>query len=313
VEKGVELLKYSRENYPHIVRLLTTAYSDLHDAIEAVNRGEILRYIPKPWDIESLGLELRQALRFYQLHQDREQLRKEKLSVAQRVTGFNRVKDLIMMSAGMGHVRYPLHAIRACLLQFPYTCAATPAERRTDLTDMLHSELTALLDLAGCIRQDTLQPDGLAFRKVDLREQLAGACEKLAPGVSCNIEPQDTVIEAHPALTGKLLSLLIGHVVAGIKPGRGAISVRRTQDDKYLQVNMPSAIQPAGMSIAELPAPILSIYFICYHHGGSIQVDNSDDGPVFMVSLPRFQKDVLLTELPQDWQEEIFRYFETGA
>ena len=36
--KGVDLLNYAREQHPQIVRLLTTAYSDLNDAIEAVNK-----------------------------------------------------------------------------------------------------------------------------------------------------------------------------------------------------------------------------------------------------------------------------------
>ena len=47
-ETGVTLLKHAKDNYPNIIRLLTTAYSDLSDAIEAVNKGEILRYITKP-------------------------------------------------------------------------------------------------------------------------------------------------------------------------------------------------------------------------------------------------------------------------
>ena len=130
VEKGVELLKYSRETYPHIIRLLTTAYSDLNDAIEAVNRGEILRYIPKPWDINFLELEIRQALRYFILNQEREQLRREKLSVIQRVMSFNRAKDLIILSAGMTHVRYPLHAIRACLLQLSVDFKTTTENSR---------------------------------------------------------------------------------------------------------------------------------------------------------------------------------------
>ena len=54
-EKGVVLLRHAREHYPHIVRILTTAYSDLDDAIESVNSGEILRYITKPWDLKLLG------------------------------------------------------------------------------------------------------------------------------------------------------------------------------------------------------------------------------------------------------------------
>ncbi len=68
VETGVQLLARTKERYPTIVRLLTTAYSDLDAAVAAVNCGEIHRFIPKPWDIEALRADLRASL---QLHRER--------------------------------------------------------------------------------------------------------------------------------------------------------------------------------------------------------------------------------------------------
>ena len=65
VQTGVQLLDRVKSNYPDIVRLLTTAYADLDDAVVAVNRGEIHRYILKPWDIEALRAELHNALDLY--------------------------------------------------------------------------------------------------------------------------------------------------------------------------------------------------------------------------------------------------------
>ena len=65
VRTGVQLLDLVKARYPDIVRLLTTAYADMGDAVAAVNRGEIYRYILKPWDIESLRRELHGALELY--------------------------------------------------------------------------------------------------------------------------------------------------------------------------------------------------------------------------------------------------------
>ena len=65
VATGVQLLGRVKERHPNIVRLLTTAYADLDDAVVAVNRGEIYRYILKPWDIEVLRAELHNALELY--------------------------------------------------------------------------------------------------------------------------------------------------------------------------------------------------------------------------------------------------------
>lgn len=68
VETGIGLLVRVKERYPTVIRVLTTAYGELDDALAAVNRGEIHRYILKPWDMGTLRSELHACLR---LHQER--------------------------------------------------------------------------------------------------------------------------------------------------------------------------------------------------------------------------------------------------
>jgi len=88
---GNELLHYARLNYPHIVRILTTAYSELDDTVEAVNQGQIHRYIHKPWNISALRMELKQALDYAALLKEHTQLRQEKLLVRKKQTLSNRI------------------------------------------------------------------------------------------------------------------------------------------------------------------------------------------------------------------------------
>ncbi|WP_054774932.1 response regulator [Methylogaea oryzae] len=99
---GVDLLKLVRERWPSIVRLLTTAYTDYDDAIAAVNRGEILRYIHKPWDIRTLRMELEHAMELFVLRQERERLIEEKLSTRQRLVEAGRARDLLVLCAALG-------------------------------------------------------------------------------------------------------------------------------------------------------------------------------------------------------------------
>lgn len=47
---GVELLERSLESHPETVRILLTGYTDLESVIMAVNKGQIFRYVTKPWD-----------------------------------------------------------------------------------------------------------------------------------------------------------------------------------------------------------------------------------------------------------------------
>lgn len=98
---GNELLQYARAQYPNIVRILTTAYSELEHTVEAVNQGQIHRYIQKPWDISALRMELKQALELAALRKDHAQLLREKLMVRQKQIVSNRIGTLYTLCASL--------------------------------------------------------------------------------------------------------------------------------------------------------------------------------------------------------------------
>lgn len=97
---GNELLRYAREHHPAVVRMLTTAYSELGEAIVAINSGEIYRYITKPWDLESLHADLRNALELAALRAERDSLLREKMGVQQQQLLGQRVGQLALACAG---------------------------------------------------------------------------------------------------------------------------------------------------------------------------------------------------------------------
>lgn len=101
-ERGNELLHHVREHYPHIVRMLTTAYADMGEAVEAINRGEIFRYISKPWQLEQLKVELRTALELAAVRFERDSLLREKLLVRQAQL---RGERLVAMSGALEALR----------------------------------------------------------------------------------------------------------------------------------------------------------------------------------------------------------------
>jgi signal transduction histidine kinase len=51
---GVEFLRRVRVQYPDMVRILFTAYADLIAAEQAINVGEVFRFISKPWHPDEL-------------------------------------------------------------------------------------------------------------------------------------------------------------------------------------------------------------------------------------------------------------------
>lgn len=69
---GVEFFNIIRKAHPEPVRILLTGYADLDVVIDAINRGEIFRYIRKPWDEIELTTAIQNA---FELYQTRKQLK----------------------------------------------------------------------------------------------------------------------------------------------------------------------------------------------------------------------------------------------
>jgi len=51
---GIDFLEWTKTVSPDSVRILMTGYADLHSAIESINRGEVFRFVTKPWDDNEL-------------------------------------------------------------------------------------------------------------------------------------------------------------------------------------------------------------------------------------------------------------------
>ena len=58
---GVELLRQSQNKRPRAIRIMFTGYADLQAVINAINHGQIYRYLIKPWNAEELLTVLREA------------------------------------------------------------------------------------------------------------------------------------------------------------------------------------------------------------------------------------------------------------
>lgn len=71
---GVELLRRAKAERPEAVRIVFTGYADIKAVIDAVNQGEIYRYLTKPWDPDELVAVFRQACDYYDRLSERRML-----------------------------------------------------------------------------------------------------------------------------------------------------------------------------------------------------------------------------------------------
>jgi CheY-like chemotaxis protein len=67
IMNGAEFLGKLRERFPDTVRILLTGYTDLDAAIQAINQGNIFRFLTKPCDTEVLATTITAGIELYRL------------------------------------------------------------------------------------------------------------------------------------------------------------------------------------------------------------------------------------------------------
>jgi two-component system sensor histidine kinase/response regulator len=75
---GVQFFERIRKKYPEPLRVLITGHTDINAAIDAINKGEVFRFLYKPWD-ESLVESV--ILQAYEIFQTRVDLRQRNLDL----------------------------------------------------------------------------------------------------------------------------------------------------------------------------------------------------------------------------------------
>lgn len=104
---GAQFLERVRRDWPDAVRILLTGYADISSTVAAINRGEIYRYISKPWEDNDVVLVAKQALERKML--EREKKRLEDLTERQNL-------ELRELNAGLENkVRERTEALRQAM------------------------------------------------------------------------------------------------------------------------------------------------------------------------------------------------------
>ncbi len=319
-EKGVQFLERARLLHPRAIRILTTAYSDLDVAIEAVNSGAIYKYVTKPWDIPQLEVTLQRALEFFIVQRERDLLLKEKLSALQRVLITDRVLSLGILAARLGHyMRNSLVAVRTFLDLAPEKLLEekVDAERMRnpnfwkEFYEQAQDQIRRITGLLTDLVIATEKSDPPSLQELRLDETVAQSIERLRDSLSQN---GITVINQIPAglpplfveqeKFQRLFDLLLkdeiislppdSHIFLSACPGPGdeeAVIIELRDDGPGLPKEaLRSVFDPFSMRIGnhhEFGINLMACYFIIYHHGGNIDVQNQEgQGVTFKLTFP---------------------------
>lgn len=168
---GIELLSRSKEISPDTVRILLTGYADQQTAIDAVNKGDLFRFLTKPCDIDVLSGILRDGVRQYQL------LVSEKELLEQTLLGTVRV-----LSQVLALINPKAQGFASRLKRY---CRHISKELHVEENAWLY-EIAAMLSQLGCL---TIPPEILT------KHSSGGA---LTP-------EEENMLTGHPAVAAKLL------------------------------------------------------------------------------------------------------------
>src|SRR5436189_6196835 len=104
---GVEFLSHVRGPHPEATRLLFTGYADIRAVIDAINQGNVYRYITKPWDPQELQTVIHEACERYDLLVERQELLDELQQKNQELEKNSELKSAIIQVASH-ELRTPL-------------------------------------------------------------------------------------------------------------------------------------------------------------------------------------------------------------
>ncbi len=209
-ETGVGFLSKIADDYPDIIKILSTAYSDIDAAIGSVNQGGIFRYMTKPWDIPQLEVTLRRAMEFFTVKRERDALLGAKMQAMGNVLLSSRLAAFALapVCAGIACKR-----TAEAVATFVQTCIAgrrTGAEGDSDLRSpdwaRLHARQVALASGLESRLPEALKLPDLAARTAALTEELttAGAAN-LATTQSDTATRLTSSTDPTPALLDALL------------------------------------------------------------------------------------------------------------
>jgi len=319
-EKGVQFLERARQLHPRAIRILTTAYSDLDVAIEAVNSGAIYKYVTKPWDIPQLEVTLRRALEFFIVQRERDLLLKEKLSALERMLITDRVLSLGILAARLGYyVRNSLVAVRTFLDLAPEKLLEEKVDAEQmrnpnfwkEFYEQAQGQIRRITGLLNDLVIATEKSDSPILQELYLDETVARCVEKLKGSLLENgITVVNKIPPGLPPLMvewekfQRLFDLLIKDEIMSLPPGShiflNAHLCSGEDQEVEIQVRdngpglpreaLRSVFDPFFLRIGnhqEFGINLMACYFIVYHHGGRIEVQNLEgQGVTFTLTFP---------------------------
>ena len=119
--KGTEFLSKTLPQFPDTVRIILTGFTDIEDLVEAINAGQVYKYITKPWDPSELKAVVQRAAYTYDLLKQRtEELRRTNAQMALLTVLVKNTHEASSLEASLKPIATAFgesFAVNSCILQ----------------------------------------------------------------------------------------------------------------------------------------------------------------------------------------------------
>jgi response regulator RpfG family c-di-GMP phosphodiesterase len=199
--KGTEFLSKTVPQFPNTVRIILTGFTDVEDLVEAINSGQVYKYITKPWDPNELKTVVQRAAETYELLKQRtEELRQAEAQTALLSTIVQVARESPSAEACLSPLAIAFaenFSADACILQLVEHNTLVPAQAAYSLTGAANNWLA----------QDLLTKEAIATQTVQ------GSMNLAADSALANVEHYQTSgVQAHLVIPvtyrGEVLAVL---------------------------------------------------------------------------------------------------------
>jgi two-component system probable response regulator PhcQ len=336
-QTGVQLLEKVRQDYPQIIRILVTAYSDIDSAIAGVNNGAIYRYISKPWEVPELRITLLRALEYFSVLKERDELVQQKLSILQQIVLSDRTKNFGILAAGLGcHFRNALRAASHFIAAVPQVSLESAAlgfgkaAIGRNIEHLIKKAADHVFHVASAMKQVQSDSASASFKSTPLQTLLTSlpgqASWPAAASITVQVNPALPPVQVNQPQIAKLFTTLISNLLAVSEQG-GAVRIeaKETIEEKgsrFVRIEISqdgpewrpeqrirffAPFSSAREEAHRLGLDLAVCYFIVHHHGGRITVAAQAQSRV-VIDLPLTAPDEDQAPREQVYLDQLFHY-----
>lgn len=320
--EGVEFLRRAKGIKPQVIRILFTGHADIQIAEDAINKGEVYRFVNKPWKDDELKRIFRDAIRQFDLIAENQRLfaltqkQNLELEAANRQLQYLMDKQTEFTSTVSHELRTPLASmkmaadiiIRHNVMQKLDTLDIQLLNIVKSSIERLNRLINDILDLSKLEASN----EGLEMQAHDLNRMILEIADLQTPlaktkglEIRLVLDSDLRFIQVNPDKMTQLLTNLINNAIKFTESGSIIVSSRIQKGKKHVDVR----VEDTGSGIAAEDLPKLFQKFqqlgdeskrvggtglglaickeIAARHHGNISVESEvGKGSAFVLTLP---------------------------